>query len=171
MPIPDILPSGSDGSSDLFLHVEGRGGAIRGESTTAGHVDDIDLRRWQWGVMAASAIGSGAATARRQYRHLVVVKGVDRASTALFNALVTNMELREVVLTMRKAGGEALDYFRMAISGARVVDFDVEVDSDGRSAERVTFSFRRINLSYTPQKGSGAGGGASEVEDEVLPAS
>ncbi|HEV7915183.1 MAG TPA: type VI secretion system tube protein Hcp, partial [Albitalea sp.] len=153
-------PSGSaalDAASDIFLHVEGRGGPIRGESTTSGHTDDIELRSWQWGVSAGSAIGSGAATARRSYRNLVVTKGIDRATTALYAALVQNVDLREVVLTMRKAGGEALDYFRVALGNARVVDVALDVDLAARPVERVTFSFRRITVTYTPQQGGGSG--------------
>ncbi|HEX6708657.1 MAG TPA: type VI secretion system tube protein Hcp [Albitalea sp.] len=163
------MPAGSDGASDIFLHVEGRGGAIRGEATTEGHVDDIDVRSWQWGVASGSAIGSGAATARRSYRHLVVVKGVDRSSVALFTSLINNVELRQVALTMRKAGGDALDYFRMELGQARVVDIDIHVDEGGRSAERVSFSFQRVLVGYTPQQGSGIGEGESITEDTFLP--
>lgn len=158
-----------DGASDIFLHVEGRGGAIRGEATTDGHVDDIALRGWRWGVGASSALGAGPATARRSHRHLVVTKDIDSASTPLFASLVTNADLREVVLTMRKAGGEALDYLRITLANARAVDFDIEADAAGRPQERVTFSFRRITVTYTPQQTAGSGAGSSEYEDEVLP--
>ena len=164
----NMLPAVQDAASDVFLSVDSRAGPILGEVATEGHVDEIQLRTWTWGVSAGSAIGSGAQTARRSYRHLVVEKGIDRASTSLYGALVNNMELREVVLTMRKAGGEALDYFRMKLGNARVVDVDMVLDATGRPTERVTFSFTRINVAYTPQQGSGAGGGASEFEDEVL---
>ncbi len=157
-----------DAASDVFLHIDSRGGAIRGESRTEGHVDDIQCRTWNWGVSAGSAIGSGATTARRSYRHLVIVKGIDRATTSLQSALASNTELREVVLTLRKAGGDALDYFRMALGSARVVDLDIELDDSGRPAERVSFSFRKITVTYTPQEGAGLGGGATEFSDEVL---
>jgi type VI secretion system secreted protein Hcp len=161
--------SALDAASDIFLHVEGRGGPIRGEATTDGHADDIEVRSWHWGVSAGSAIGSGVATARRSYRNLVVTKGIDRATTALYGALVNNVDLREVALTMRKAGGEALDYFQVTLGNARVVDVAIEVDLAARPVERITFSFRRITVTYTPQQGSGSGGGATEFEDEVMP--
>jgi len=160
--------SGLDASSDVFLRVEGPGGLIRGEATTDGHTNEIEVRSWQWGVSSGSAIGSGASTARRTYRHLVVCKGVDSASTPLVASLVNNASLSEVKLTMRKAGGEALDYFQVVLGQARVIDVDVQVDSGGRPQERVTFSFGRISLEYTPQQSAGAGGGATCFEDEVM---
>lgn len=160
--------SGPDASSDIFLRVEGPGGLIRGEATTEGHANEIDVRSWQWGVAAGSAIGSGTATARRSYRNLVVFKGVDSASTPLVASLANNAALSLVKLSMRKAGGEALDYFVVQLGDARVIDVDVQVAADGRPTERVTFTFRRIMLEYTPQQTAGAGGGATSFEDEVL---
>lgn len=158
----------ADGGSDIFLHVDGRGGAIRGEVTTEGHVDDIAVRGWQWGVSASSGLGSGRATARRAYRHLVVSKCIDSASTPLVASLATNAELREVVLTMRKSGGEVVDYFRMVLGNARVVDVGVDVDAAGIATERVSLAYQRITLTYTPQQGAGGGGGNTEFEDEVF---
>jgi type VI secretion system secreted protein Hcp len=162
--------AGKGSASDLFLHIEGRGGAIKGESSTQGHVGDIEVRTWHWGVAAASAIGSGTSTARRSYRHFVITKSLDSASTPLMSSLVTNAELRQVDLTMRKAGGEAIDYFKVELKGARVVDVDVEVDLSGVPVERVTFSFTRVTATYTPQGNAGSGAGSTMFEDEVLPA-
>lgn len=165
-----VAPPGA-ALSDVFLHVvTRRAGAVKGESTTPGHEDDIAVQAWSWGVAASSAIGSTAATARRAYRPLVVFKGVDAASTALMSALATNDEVREATLTMRKAGGEAVDYFRMTLSNARVVDVDLDVPPAGLPRERVTIAFTDIEVEYTRQQDGGGGGAASTFSDEVLPA-
>jgi type VI secretion system secreted protein Hcp len=163
---------GSDGSaSDIFLSVQTRrAGKIKGEGTTQGHADDIEVTSWNWGVAAASAIGSTAATARRQYKHLVVVKRIDAASTGLLSALASNDEVREAKLSMRKAGGEALDYYCMTLSSARIVGIDVEVDPDGRPWERVAFAFTKIDVEYKRQQSAGASAGTFTFNDEVLSA-
>jgi type VI secretion system secreted protein Hcp len=164
MPMADV-------AADIFLHVQARrAGKIKGESTTDGHQGDIGVHGWSWGVEASTAIGSGASTARRSYRQLVVTKGIDSASTGLLAALVTNDEVREATLAMRKAGGEALDYFRMTLGGARVVGVDVDVGADGRALERVTFAFTTIDIEYKRQKSEGSGSGSMSFHDEVLPA-
>jgi type VI secretion system secreted protein Hcp len=158
-------------ASDIFLHVQTkRAGKVKGESTTKGHADDIELRAWRWGAQAGSAIGSTAATARRQYRPLVVTKGVDSASTGLLAALATNDEVREATLCMRKAGGEALDYYRMTLNNARVIDITLDVDAQGRPFEVVTFSYTKIDIEYQRQQGTGQGSGSYTFNDEVLPA-
>jgi len=165
-----ITEIGADAGSDIFLHVQTkRAGKIKGEASTEGHADDIDVRAWNWGVSAGSAIGSTAATARRSYKHLVVSKGIDSASTGLLNALISNDEVKEATLAMRKAGGEALDYYRMTLKGARVVGVDVEVAPDGRPLEKVVFAFTEIDIEYKRQQATGISGGAFVFTDEVLP--
>lgn len=156
--------------SDIFLHVQTkRAGKVKGEATTEGHADDIEVRGWNWGLAAGSAIGSGAATARRSWRHLVVRKGVDSASTALMAALATNDEVKEARLTMRKAGGEALDYFTMLLAGARIVGVEIEVAADGRPEESISIAFTKIDIEYRRQQPVGASAGAFTFTDEVLP--
>ncbi|MGC3987163.1 MAG: type VI secretion system tube protein Hcp [Pseudorhodoferax sp.] len=167
----DTAAGGRDVASDLFLSVQTkRAGKVKGEVTTAGHEEEIQLLRWNWGVSANTAIGSTERTARRAYRQLVVTKGIDAASTALLSALATNDEIKEAVLTMRKAGGEALDYFTMTLESARVVAVDIEVGDDGRPVERVSIAFTKIGIAYQPQQSAGLGSGTFSFDDEVLPA-
>jgi len=155
--------------SDIFLDVQARrAGKIKGEVTTADHADDIQVLSWHWGVSAGSAIGSAAATSRRQYRALVVTKGVDAASTGLLTALVNNDELKEVNLVMRKAGGEALAYFKMKLGGGRVVDVELDVDTAGRPVERVTFHYTQIEIDYQGQQADGTGGAGYSFSDDVM---
>lgn len=171
MPIqtPPMNTAGAPSSAiDTFLDVKAaRAGAIKGESTAAGHVDEIRLTKWRWGVAASSAVGSAAATARRQYRALVVEKTPDNSSTGLLSALVNNDELKEINLSMRKIGGQALDYFQMKLGGGRVVDIDLDVDLAGLPVERVTFHYTRIEVTYRSQLADGTGGAACSFSDDV----
>ncbi|MDQ6628441.1 MAG: type VI secretion system tube protein Hcp [Pseudomonadota bacterium] len=155
--------------ADMFLHVQTkRAGKVKGEASTEGHTDDIEVRAWHWGVAAGSAIGSTAATARRQYNNLVVVKGIDSASTGLLSALATNDEVKEAKLTIRKAGGDALDYYVMTLGQARVVAIDLDVDEQGGPTETISFAYTRIDVEYKRQQGSGISGASTSFSDEVL---
>jgi type VI secretion system secreted protein Hcp len=169
MPIDSNATSADPGSaSDVFLSVTTkRAGKIKGESRTDGHEDDIEVRNWSWGVDASSAWGSGQATARRQYAQLVVAKQVDSASTGLLAALASNDEVSEAKLTMRKAGGDVLDYYVMTLAGARVVSVAVAVDVDGVTTERVSFSYTSIDIEYQRQASAGDSGGSYSFSDDV----
>jgi type VI secretion system secreted protein Hcp len=166
-----VSAPGEGSAADIFLHlVTKRAGRIKGEGTTDPHVDDIVVQSWAWGVSANTAIGSTQATARRSYRNLVLTKGIDSASTGLLSALVTNDEVKQATLTMRKAGGETLEYFRMMLSGARIVDVDFEVQPNGAASERVTIAFTKVEVEYKRQEKAGLGAGSSTFSDELLPA-
>ena len=92
------------------------------------------------------------------------------ASTGLLNALAGNDEVKQAVLTMRKAGGEALDYFTLTLGGARIVGVEIDVDASGQPIERVSFAFTKIEIEYQKQEGSGQGGGAFTFSDELVAA-
>jgi type VI secretion system secreted protein Hcp len=161
--------TGPVSDADTFLHVQTkRAGKIKGEATTEGHVDDIEIRSWTWGVAASSAIGSTAATGRRQYKHLVIVKRIDSASTALLSALATNDEVKEATLTLRKAGGDALDYYTMTLARARVVSIDIGVDEHATPVETVGIAYTKIDIEYKRQQSAGIAGASTSFSDEVL---
>jgi type VI secretion system secreted protein Hcp len=161
-------PAGTASDADMFLHLQAkRAGKIKGEASTPEHVDDIEVRAWNWGVSSAAAIGSTQATSKRQYKHLTIVKGIDSASTALLAALATNDEIKEATLTLRKAGGEALDYYVMTLGQARIVAIDVGVDEQGRSTETVAIAFTRIEVEYKRQQAAGISGASTSFSDDV----
>lgn len=168
-----VHPSSSSrpasGDSDIFLHVQTRrAGKVKGEGRAEGHADDIVVRSWTWGVSASAALGNTAVTSRRSYRGLTVVKDIDSATTSLMSALVTNDEVKEVTLTMRKSGGEAMDYLQLTLKGARVSAIDHDVDAQGGAVESVTFLFTKVEMAYRPQTGAGAAGAALSFSDEIL---
>ncbi|MFT3858198.1 MAG: type VI secretion system tube protein Hcp [Aquabacterium sp.] len=76
----------------------------RANASKTGHVDEIAVLGWNWG-MDVSAASFGSTAARTTMQELVVRKRVDRASTALMSALRANEPLKKVILTARKVGG------------------------------------------------------------------
>jgi type VI secretion system secreted protein Hcp len=161
--------SAAAATSDIYLSVQTkRAGKIKGEAVAPDHENDILVASWHWGVSAGSAIGSGKATARRSYKHLVVHKGVDSASTGLISALVGNDEVKEARLAMRKAGEDQEDFFTIVLGGARVTAVDIHVDGNGTPLETVEFAFTKIDVEYKRQDAGGQAGASSSFSDEFL---
>ncbi|BDI04864.1 Hcp family type VI secretion system effector [Sphaerotilus microaerophilus] len=157
-------------SADTYLKIQTRrAGAVKGESTAPGHADEIQLIGWSWGASASSAIGAGVSTARRSYRNLCVTKAIDSASTALLSALATNDEVKEARLMMRKAGEGQQDFYSITLKGARVAGIELESDAEGRTQERVTFTFTKVEVEYRTQQVSGSRGAAFTFTDELIP--
>ena len=110
-----------DDTAEVFLSVTAkRAGPIKGEARASDFAEQIIVRGWRWGVKASSAIDDRTPTGRRSYTALTVVKGIDSATTPLISALVTNDEIKEAVLTMRRAGGDQEVFFVIMLKSARV---------------------------------------------------
>jgi type VI secretion system secreted protein Hcp len=161
-----VSPGGS--AADVFLHVQTkRAGKVKGEASSVGHVDDIIVTAWQWGLSASSALGHSQASSRRSYTALTVHKHIDAATTALMSALVTNDEVKEARLTMRRAGGEQEDFFTVILKGARVASVQHATDDSGGTRETVAFAFTEVEVEYRPQRASGGRGGGTVFTDSL----
>ncbi|WP_338415391.1 type VI secretion system tube protein Hcp [uncultured Sphaerotilus sp.] len=155
-------------STDSYLHIQTkRAGKVKGECVAPGHADDIAVRSWSWGVSAPTAMGSVQATARRSYKNLTFVKGTDTASTALLSALVTNDEVKEASLMMRKAGEGQQDFLRLTLKNARITAVDIDSSEDGDVFERVSIAFTKVEIEYSPQQRTGQRGAAYVFNDDV----
>src|SRR4051812_23279417 len=152
----------------MFLSVKGaKHGAISGEAQDDKHKNEIEGLGWSWGMQGKVSLGGGVATGKATIRELKVTKHVDRASTALMAALRTNEPIKEAILTIRKAGKKPLEYLTIKIEEGRVVALDVETDNGSPPAlvERVSISFNKISVQYTPQGPDGNPQGSTSFED------
>jgi len=162
------LSNSSTTSADAFLALAGkRQGAIKGECQTQGHVDDIAVIGWEWGMSAPTAVGSGQATGRRVHEALVITKHIDSASTKLMNALATNEELKSVKLSLRKAGLVKDDFMTMELRQGRVVGLHVVFDHEGNTREVIRITYQQIDVNYHPQLTAGGKGGAMSFSDDM----
>ena len=155
---------------DVYLSVQSkRAGKIKGESQATGHVDEIEVRGWSWGVAASAALGSSQATGRRSYKHLTVLKHIDAASTALMSMLAHNDEIKEAKLSLRKAGEGQRDYFVVTLTNARLMSLDIDCDDSGLATERIALSFTKVQVDHETQRSDGQRGGGTSFQDDILP--
>lgn len=155
---------------DMFLRIEGaRQGLIRGESQDQGHHGEIDVMSWAWG-MESPGDAFDQPTARTNMELLRVAKRVDGATTALMSALRSNEPIRRAVLTVRKAGDDALAYLTITLERVRLVRLHLVAGEEADSAvlsEEIALSFQRIKVEYTQQLRSGGGRGTSTFETVI----
>jgi len=154
----------------MFLAVSGaRAGAINGESQDSKHKNEIEVLAWSWGMQGKPSLGGGGATGKATIRELRITKRVDKASTALMSALRTNEPIKLATLTIRKVGKTPLEYLTIKIEDGRIMSLDIEAGDESSATailERVSFSFNRITVEYTPQGPDGNALGATSFTDE-----
>ena len=154
----------------MFLSVTGaRAGPITGESQDSKHKNEIEVLAWSWGMQGKASLGGGGATGKATIRELRITKRVDKASTALMGALRGNEPIKVATLTIRKIGKTALEYLTIKIEDGRVMSLEIEAgDASNAPAllERVSFSFNKITVDYTPQGPDGNPLGGTSFQDE-----
>ena len=144
--------------ADMFLKVEG----IDGESRDEAHKSEIDIFSYDFGVLNSGSVRNGDGSGglgKAALRDLKITKKVDNASPGLFAACCTNRHFSKVILTVRKAGENPLEYLVVTLYDAFVSDFSSSGDSGGDiGVETVAFSFSKVEKKYTPQTEKGAKG-------------
>ena len=165
-----MVPPSSGGIGDMFLMVKGaQHGLIKGEAQDAQHKGEIEVLSWSWGMQGKASLGGGAATGKAAMHDLKITKRVDSASTALMLALRTNEPIQKAVLTLRKAGKAQLEYMKVTIEQGRVMSLTIDGGDNTGTAEvleRVTFSFNKIEVEYTPQGADGHPQGSTSFQDQ-----
>ena len=179
---------------DAFLKIEG----IEGESRAAGHEDEIEVLAWSWGIANPPSHGGQDPDGHehRVVRDLVIRKAYDKASPKLFRAAFTEEPLdtadEPVRLVIRKKYGEGDDAVTVPFKeiklseGVYVVGYDHEWGPDyrdpdddgdgiptksGTPTESLSFSYGKIEITYSPQGEDGRHlglGSDADVSVEIL---
>ena len=141
---------------DMFIKI----GDVKGESTDDKHKGEIDVLSWSMGASQSgtSGIGGGGGAGKVQLQDLTITKYIDKSTPTLFKMCCDGTHIGQAVLTVRKAGGSALEYLKITLDTA-IVSSMTTGGSGGqdRLTENITLNFAKIKVEYTPQTAKGAG--------------
>jgi type VI secretion system secreted protein Hcp len=141
---------------DMFIKI----GDVKGESVDDKHKGEIDVLSWSWGASqtGTAGIGGGGGAGKVQVQDLTITKYVDRATPTLFKMCCSGKHLGNANLTVRKAGGTALEYLKITLEETLVTSITTGGSGgQDRLTENVTLNFTRAKVEYTPQNAKGAG--------------
>jgi len=149
---------------DAFLKLDG----IKGESADAKHKGEMDIINFHWGLSqtGVQATGGGGGAGKVHFQDIHFIKATDSASPKLMLACATGEHIKEGHFTVRKAGGEQLEYLKIkltdilvsgfkdhgGVKGKITVGMDL-VDSVPR--ETITLNFAKVEYQYQPQDATG----------------
>jgi type VI secretion system secreted protein Hcp len=141
---------------DMFIKI----GDVKGESTDDKHKNEIDVLSWSWGATQSgtAGIGGGGGAGKVQLQDLTITKYIDKASPTLFKMCCDGTHIGTSVLTVRKAGGSALEYLKLTLDKAIVTSITTGGSGgQDRLTENITLNFAKAKMEYTPQTEKGAG--------------
>ena len=148
---------------DIFLKLSNN---IKGESQDATHADEIDVLAWNWGLSQSGTthVGSGGGGGKVNVQDISLTKYVDLASNDLIKRCTTGEHIENGELIVRKSGVSApVEYFRIKMENIMITSYATGGSKDGldRIQENLTLNFRKFEVAYTLQEGSGAAGAES----------
>ncbi|MCB5205950.1 Hcp family type VI secretion system effector [Methylovorus mays] len=143
-------------ATDIFLKIEG----ITGESQDSLHVNEIDVMSWSWKVEQSSSMlsGSGGGAPKATVHDLVLTHQIDRSSPALMTSCLMGKHFVQAVITMRKAGGVPLPYFKLTMSDVVITNVEPYITS-GLHMETIHLSFAKVKQEYLMQDKTGGSAG------------
>jgi type VI secretion system secreted protein Hcp len=152
---------------DSFLKL----GTLKGESVVKGFEDQMQILSWGWGMSQTgtthSASGGGAGKVDVQDLHFT--KNLDAASPTLALSCCKGTHYDSAVLTMRKAGGTALEYVTITLTDVIITSYSM-ADSNGGDLlqDTIALNFAKFKYSYQPQDNKGAKkGGAIDATYDI----
>jgi type VI secretion system secreted protein Hcp len=134
---------------------------VTGESTATGHIGEIDLVSWGWGLQGAThSLHDGSPGGASSFSDLTITKLADRSTPVLLHLCDAHRVVSDATLTVEKASGnEPLQYITIDMSDVRIID--VHLTSEGTEVhEQVRLSCQTMTINYTPQASTGAAGTA-----------
>lgn len=147
---------------DMFLEIDG----VEGESGDALKAGAIDVLAWSWGMSQSGTMhsGGGGGAGKVSVQDLSITKWIDKSSTELMLQTCTGEHFDNAVLTVRKAGGEALEY--LVITMEKVMVTSISTGGSGgedRLTENISLNFATVKVQYAMQDESGGAGAKPEV--------
>ena len=142
---------------DMFLRID----SLEGESEDSKHKGEIQIVGWSWEAAqtGTSGIGGGSGAGKVEHQDIEIRKFVDRASPVLYKLCCMGQHIKSADLTVRKAGGEALEYLIIHLEDLLITSFVLGGEpKNDQVSETLRINFTRAAITYTPQVGGGAGG-------------
>jgi type VI secretion system secreted protein Hcp len=144
--------------------VVGKAAKPEGESTDDRFVAKkaLEIMSFSFGVSQAETSGSttgGASAGKAKFEEFTIERNVDQASAPLFNACTGGAHFPNVVLAIRKAGGDPLLYLQYIFRQVFVTNISWSGGGGEEGfKETVKFKFGAMGIQYIQQKADGTQG-------------
>lgn len=145
---------------DMFIKL----GDIKGESSDAGHKEEIDVLAWSWGMSNSGSMqsGGGGGAGKANVQDVSFTKYMDKASPNLIQFCCSGKHFDKAILTLRKAGDKPLEYFKLTLEDVLITSVSTGGSGgEDRLTENVTLNFAKFKVSYQPQSKTGGPEGGS----------
>lgn len=151
--------------ADFFLKIDG----IKGESTDAKHKDELEIESFSWGAVNSGSFsdapGAGGGTGKVSFQDVHFTKKVDKSSPDLAYHCASGKHIKIAELTVRKAGEDQQDYYKVKLTDVLVSSYQSGGSSGGSllPVDQFSLNFAKVEFSYATQDAKGKLGSPSRT--------
>jgi type VI secretion system secreted protein Hcp len=138
-------------ADEIVYSVKGsKQGLFKSESTQKGREGTTPVRQYQYGITSPRDAASGLQTGKRQHRPIEITKLWGASSAQLFQALVSNEILTEVIIEFydNPTRDGKRNSRRVKLSNASVAEIAEKTEETAgggaRQIETISFTFQKI---------------------------
>jgi type VI secretion system secreted protein Hcp len=137
---------------DAFIKIKD----IPGESNDKKHAGEIEIESFSWGLSqtGSAASGTGHGAGKAQLQDFSFTKKTDKSTPNLMQHCATGKHIAEVLVTIRKAGGEQVEYLKYKFTDCIVSSYQIGGSGQGTDqvpVETVSMNFTTITVDYQEQ--------------------
>lgn len=162
-----VVPSFAVGTAHAalmaYMYAKGqKSGQIKGSITQKGREDSVGVIAVSHSIVSPRDPQSGLPTGKRQHKPFVITKELDKSTPILFNVLVNNENLTEVVFkfwTPQISGatgvGAEVQYWTVKLTNASIASIDTRManirSADGARLamyEEIAFTYQKIEWTW-----------------------
>ncbi|MBX4204677.1 MAG: type VI secretion system tube protein Hcp [Candidatus Doudnabacteria bacterium] len=153
----DLLVQSADASAvDYYLQIDG----IDGESTTAGHENQIDIESYSFGEhnSGSTSFGGGSGAGKVQMDDFNFTMRVNKASVALFLATANGKHIKDATLMVVRSAGKDKGQVFLTWKFSDVLVSSYRQNAGGSDLlplDSFSLSFGKIEVEYRQQKPDG----------------
>lgn len=141
---------------DAFLKIDG----IKGETNDAKHKEEIEVFSFSWGAAqtGGSSSGSGAGAGKVSMQDFHFVKKTDKASPNLLQYCCSGKHIKEVLFTVRKAGGDQVEFMKIKFTDVLISSYQTSGGSSAQEdvpSESISLNFTKVEYDYQEQGADG----------------
>jgi type VI secretion system secreted protein Hcp len=143
---------------DIFLKLSG----IEGESQDKDHKSEIQIDSVSFGAtqQANFGYGGGGGAGKVAFTEMHLTKQIDKATPNLFKNLAKGTHIDEAKITLRKAGGDQVEYTVFTFKQLIVSSQQISGSQGAVFMESLSLSFTEFKMEYKEQDDKGALKGA-----------
>ena len=149
--------------AEMFLMLEGIPGESKDEK---GHANEIEVLSYSWGVTQTGSFsgGGGGGTGTVQAQNISFSFVTSKATPKLVHACCNGDHIPTAKFTLRKAGGDPLEYLVFEFKDLMVTNYSSSGHGNDVVVDSFSFDFAAVKSKYKEQLATGGGVDAGEYQ-------